>query len=93
MNISKLNKSKVLAALFNRAKPLGLGFIHYQPAHIMDEKEAEQMLSAGTYFDYVEGRLMKVDLSGDELNTSLYNRDNGPMAAEQAIEQMILESK
>jgi len=37
------------------------------------------------YFDYLKGRVMKVDLSKDELNTALYNRDNGPNAAEDAI--------
>lgn len=33
------------------------------------------------YFDYLKGRVMKVDLSGDDLNTTLYNRDNGEGAA------------
>lgn len=37
------------------------------------------------YFDYLKGRVMKVDLSKDELDTRLYNRDNGPNAAEDAI--------
>ncbi len=85
MNISNLSKPKVLAALFNAAKPLGMGFIHYNPAHIMDEAEAEKLLTQGTYFDYLEGRVMKVDLSKDDLYTALYNRDNGDNAAENAI--------
>ena len=55
----------------------------------MDEAEAQKILDSGqTYFDYHEGRLMKVDLSGDELDTRFYNRDNGEMAAENAISQI-----
>ena len=37
------------------------------------------------YFDYLKGRVMKVDLSKDELNTAPYNHDNGPNAAEDAL--------
>jgi len=85
MNISNYPRAEVLAALFNAAKPLGLGFIHYKPEHIMDESEAQELLTRQTYFDYHEGRLMKVDMSKDELRTDLYNRDNGENAAEDAI--------
>lgn len=85
MNIANHSKAKVLAALFNNAKPLGMGFLHYEPEHVMDENEAAKLLKSQTYFDYHEGRLMKVDLSKDELRTDLYNRDNGVDAAENAI--------
>jgi len=85
MNISHLPKPKVLAALFNAAKPLGLGIIHYKKEHVMGEEEASEMLESQAYFDYVEGRLMKVNLSVDELDTSNYNRDNGANSAEDAI--------
>lgn len=87
MDISNLPKPKVLAALFNAAKPLGLGFLHHCPEHAMDETEAAELLAVDTYFDYLEGRLMKVNLSGDELNTWNYNHDNGENAAENAIKK------
>lgn len=86
MDIAGLSKAKVLAALFNSAKPLGLGIIHYKVNRVMDEKEAAELLEEQTYFDYHEGRLMKVDLSEDEVRTSLYNRDNGEGAAEAAVD-------
>ena len=85
MDITGLSKAKVLAALFNSAKPLGLGFIHYKRDHVMDEKEAAELLEEQTYFDYHEGRLMKVNLDTDELYTRGYNMDNGENAAENAI--------
>ncbi len=89
MNISKLNKAKVLVALYNRAKPQGMGFIQYTPEG-MTESQAQELLNSGqTYFDYVGGRVMKIDLSKDELRTSLYNRDNGENAAEDAIAALL----
>lgn len=36
-------------------------------------------------FDYLHGRVMKVELAGDTLDTYLYNRDNGAGAAEAIV--------
>lgn len=85
MDISKYSKADVLRVLYNNSKVQGLGFLHYIPED-MTKKEAQAMLDAGqTYFDYVQGRVMKIDLSSSELGTALYNRDNGPDAAENAL--------
>lgn len=84
MNISNLNKAVILASLYNNSKPLGMGFLHYTPES-MKLEEAESLLKNQTYFDYLHGRVMKIDLSGDELRTDLYNRDNGPGEAERII--------
>lgn len=85
MDITGMNKAKVLVALYNRAQPQGMGFLHFTP-ETMTEEKAQSLLDAGhTYFDYLEGRVMKVDLSKDILRTDLYNRDNGEGAAEAAI--------
>jgi hypothetical protein len=86
MDISKLDKADVLATLYNRAMPLGMGMLHYTPEP-MTREEAQVMLdeSRDKYFDYVKGRVMKIDLSKDELRTALFNRDNGPDAAENAL--------
>lgn len=87
MNISGLDKVKVLQALYEDARVQGLGFIHFVPGPLAYE-EAKALLAAGTYFDYLKGRVMKIDLKGDEVETRLYNEDNGPGAAEQAIAQL-----
>lgn len=85
MDISKMDKAKVLAALYNNAKPQGLGFL-LADSREMTTGEAQEILNTGqTYFDYLKGRVMKVDLSKDDLWTALYNRDNGNNAAELAI--------
>jgi hypothetical protein len=80
VNIAGKNKADILRRLYNNAKPLGMGFLHYTPED-MTVEEAQALLDSGqTYFDYVKGRCMKVDLSKDILRTDLYNRDNYPTA-------------
>lgn len=84
MNIAKLNKAEILVALYNSAKPLGRGFLHYTPED-MSIEEAQQLLKESIYFDYIKGRILKVNLGKDELDTFLYNRNNGNGAAENII--------
>ncbi len=88
IDISKLNKGDVLATLYNNSQPLGLGFLHYDPKP-MTKEEAEELLKEHTYFDYLKGRVMKVDLKGDLLKTWLYDRDNGAGAAEHALRDLL----
>ena len=85
IDLTNKDKAEVLAKLYNNSKPQGLGLLHFDPKP-MTVEEARILLDSGqTYFDYLQGRVLKVDLSGDELNPFLYDRDNGPGAAERAI--------
>lgn len=87
IDISKADKALVFKALYDNAKPQGMGFLHYTPEP-MEEGQARRIWSqAGDrpYFDYVAGRVMKVDLSGDALDPRLYDRDNGHGAALSAL--------
>lgn len=89
-SIQGLNKAAVLAALYNASKPQGMGFLHYD-AKPMTPEEAQQLLDSDPrqYFDYLKGRVMKIDLSKEEdVNTWGYNRDNGKNAAEKVIETL-----
>ena len=88
MDILGLDKAEVLAALYNQAKAQGMGFLHHVPEDMTIEN-ARELLSRDTYFDYVQGRVMKIRLDRDELDTFLYNRDNGYNAAEAIIERLI----
>lgn len=81
------NKAEVLAALYNNAKPLGLGFLQNNSTP-MAKEEAEALLKEQTYFDYLNGRVLKVDLSGDYLDPWLYNRDNGQGVAERIVKSL-----
>ncbi len=84
LSLSGLNKADVLAALYNASKPQGMGFLHFDPKP-MTRQEAEGLLKQGTDFDYLKGRVMKINLKGDELDTWGYDRDNGAGAAQKAI--------
>ena len=87
MNITGLNKAAVLVALYNNAKVQGLGFLQ-ATCKPMEEAEAAELLKEQSYFDYLHGRVMKIDMSGDEINTRLYNRDNGDGAAERVVDKL-----
>jgi hypothetical protein len=41
------------------------------------------------YFDYLRGRVMKVDITGDELDPWGFDRDNGEGAAERALRALL----
>jgi len=91
IDITGLDKATVLAALYGNARPLGMGMLHFTPGD-MPIEEAQQMLDEGQmYFDYVNGRVMKVDLSGDSFDPWLYDRDNGEGAALHALSKIMIE--
>ena len=86
-----LTKAEVLCALYNNSKPQGMGMFVYQPGK-MTLEIAEKILKERTYFDYIQGRVMKVDLSEDDgFEEWLYDRDNGEGAAQQALDDYLLE--
>jgi hypothetical protein len=88
INIQGLDKAEVLAALYNNSKPLGMGMIHYDSSG-MTKEEAVTILSRYKYFDYLKGRVMKIDFSSDiEFNERLYDRDNGQGAAKAVIDSL-----
>ena len=93
IDVKDIDKADVLAALFNGAMSLGMGRLHYKSEHVMDRKEAQDIIDkmvqthkGGYYFDYLEGRVMKVEIGLDTLDERLYDRDNGPGAARRIIE-------
>ena len=87
VDVTGLDKVEVLRALYARAKPLGMGFIHFVegplPLH-----EAQAAVRQQTYFDYLKGRVMKVDISGDSINPRPFDRDNGVGSAAAAIAEL-----
>lgn len=73
-----------MAALYNRSQPIGMGWLHFDSSTMLEE-EASELLKQQTYFDYLKGRVMKVDLSGDAFDPWGYDRDNGEGAAARAV--------
>lgn len=88
IDISHLDKADVLVALYNASKQQGMGFLDTRGRFLLSKEEANELLKAETYFDYLNGRVMKVDLSGNELDPWLYDCDNGQGAAERALENI-----
>lgn len=97
IDISKMDKAEVLVKLYNAASPMGMGFLQAKPGDLSiedarkllrDEKPTNDLGFArdkATYFDYLHGRPLKIDLSGDKLDPRLYDRDHGDGAAARAL--------
>jgi hypothetical protein len=99
IDISGLSKAAVLAALYNGSRQFGMGFMHSRGQSEMTEEEAQKLIDSGDdpdyadkrrelYFDYLHGRVLKVNLAGDSFSPSLYDRDVGQGAAARAIEKL-----
>ena len=87
IDISKKEKAAVLAALYNAAKPRQLSYFNYTPGpmSIEEARKIIEELYPLIYLDYFRGRCMKINLTGDKVDTWLFDVNNGPGAGEQAI--------
>lgn len=78
VDFTGFTEGEVLAALYNNAQPLGMGMLHFN-SKPMTEEEANKILSShhGGYFDYLNGRCMKVLMDTfPRINSRLYDRDS-----------------
>lgn len=89
MNIKGLDKAEVLVALFNASKQQGMGFGDPRGDSDMNVETAREIVVQRTDFDYLYGRVMKIGIGGDEVETRLYDRDNGHGAVERAIAHLV----
>lgn len=87
LNITHINKADLLAALYNNSRTQGFGFLSAKPGD-MTRDEAAELLKKTQSFDYLYGRVMKVNLSGDEFDPWLYDRDLGQGAAQRVVEAL-----
>lgn len=85
IDISKMDKAEVLAALFNASHPQGMGYLDPRCEEPLTVEKVREYLTRNTYFDYLHGRVLKVDLSRNEFDPRLYDRDNGRGAADLAL--------
>lgn len=93
MNRNGVGDAIVLATLYNASKPQGLGMPQFK-------REEMTMLEAGEilkhfkpgqkkYFDYLRGRVMKIDVGANPLDFRLYDRDNGLGAGAAALKEAV----
>jgi hypothetical protein len=94
MNVSilNLNKAMVLMALYNASQMQGNSFLGGSGSK-MSLEQAESHLKERTYFDYLNGKVMKVGFEGDVINLWLYDRDNGLGAGLKAIKSVYPQAK
>lgn len=86
VDITGLNKGEVLFALYNASHVQGMGFLAVVDNYTLEEAKRDYEASPSKYFDYLHGRVLKVDLSGDSFDSRLFDRDCGEGAAEKAID-------
>ncbi len=92
IDISKLDRAQVLAALYNASRPQGMGFLQYKDGD-MTAGQAAVLLKKSTYFDYLHGRVMKVRLDRNDFDPRLYDRDLGDGAAMRALQPLFDKAK
>lgn len=88
IDIKGLDKAEVLKALYDNSHVQGLGFLQAVPDGTVTVEHCRELLKESTYFDYLYGKVLKVDLSKDEFEEWLYDRDCGPGAAQRAIDSI-----
>jgi hypothetical protein len=94
IDVSDISPAELLAGLYNNARAQGMGFLQYKPEP-MNAIEAAKLIGdkGRAYFDYVQGRVMKVEINGKTLAPRLYDRDNGHGAALRAVNEIRARSK
>ena len=98
LDIAGLDKAELLAAFYNASRPMGMGILQapFGP-RVMTREDAERVIREGTgdyprgfgvnenlNFDYVYGRPLKINLSGDTVRVDFFEEDN-----EQPADQII----
>lgn len=92
IDIKGIDKAELLAALYNNSRPMGMGFLQARDGKMTVEQAREEIEGGDDssrmfgkdrcgnrhlYFDYLRGRPLKSDLSGDTFHPWGYDRDNG----------------
>ena len=98
IDITGIDKAELLAALYNGTRAIGMGVLHDLDDGMTIEK-AQEIIdtrmegclpdSGKLWFDYVCGRPIKVNITGDVMERAdLYDRDAGPGAAQRVVDQL-----
>ena len=60
IDVTDIPTINLVKAAFNLSKPVGMGFLHYEPGDMPDEMAQDYINSDGSvYMDYVQGRQCK----------------------------------
>lgn len=96
IQIGNLSKASILASLYNASSPIGVGFVGAINGPVtMDDVSARDYINqrgGNLKFDYVYGRPIKVDLTGDSFDPRLYDRRNGGVGIARRIVEKLRKS-
>lgn len=85
VSIQGLNKAEVLAVLYNAVK----ADLEWQKGEEqLTVEDAESFLSSQWYFLYLRGRFLGINLSGDEIDTKMYDDTHGYGSAKLIIDTL-----
>jgi hypothetical protein len=103
LDVSEIDPIILFMILYNNSKQQGMGFLQISGVQDIDQDQAAQILKqqppCPVHFrkktngfqprmlDYVNGRVMKCSINGEELDTWGYDRDNGEGAAQKSIDE------
>lgn len=77
IDISGIDKAELLAALVNGTQSVGMGRLQDNGPITIEQARGWLDESMTLSFDYVAGRPIKTDISGDTARVRLYDRDAG----------------
>ncbi len=86
IDITGLDKAEVLLALYNASDYLGRGYLGAVEKFDLEDARREYEASNNKYFDYLHGKAIKADLSGDEFDDFKFDNYFGKGAAQRAID-------
>lgn len=87
IDIKGIDKAELLVELYNNSRKQGMGV--FEPNVRISVDDARELLKKTKSFDYLYGKVMKVDLSkDDEFDEWLYDRDNGEGKAQSVVAKL-----
>lgn len=86
IDVTGIPKHLLLKHLYNGAQPQGVG--RFLAREDLSTEEAKEITDrdGDCYYDYLYGRPLKSDFSGNTYEERLYDRDAGRGAAQRAID-------
>lgn len=91
INILNINKAALLAGLHNNTKAIGLGKFQDIGRDMLVTEAQDHIDDRGYGYDYLCGRPLKVDISGDKFDSRLYDRNAGERIGQKVVDNLIME--
>lgn len=88
VDFTGFTQEEVLSELYNNSKSFGMGLLHFN-SKPMTLEEARSELKKTDYFDYLNGRVMKVSFANfPKMSSWGYDRDIGQGAMQKCLNNL-----